>query len=245
MIKLFEDFKDIEAICEKYGIENYTINGDVVDVDGDVDLSHKFLTEFPLKFGVITGYFICIHNMLTTLEGAPISVGGNFNCRFNNLTSLKGCPESISGNFNCNDNNLTSLEGGPQSVDGNFNCSDNQLTSLEHCPRSVCKFFCSDNLLKTLEHSPINISGNFYCGRNKLTSLEGYPKVRGGDLYCSDNPVYVIYRLNPTNEFIELLNEYDVIRGNIIIKGRLEMALEDSFGDKLPNNITFKEYILK
>jgi hypothetical protein len=42
---------DIDSICEKYGITNYTINDDgSIDVDGDVNLSCKNLTKLPLKF---------------------------------------------------------------------------------------------------------------------------------------------------------------------------------------------------
>lgn len=69
-IKLFENFKDIDQICEDYGIENYRINKDgTVDVDSDVNLSHKELMELPLKFGKVTGNFNCNDNLLTTLEG--------------------------------------------------------------------------------------------------------------------------------------------------------------------------------
>ena len=40
-LKLFESFKDIDSICDEYGIKDYTINDDgLVDVDGDVDISY-------------------------------------------------------------------------------------------------------------------------------------------------------------------------------------------------------------
>ena len=39
---LFESFEDIDEICRKYNIINYTINSDgTIDVDGNVDLSDK------------------------------------------------------------------------------------------------------------------------------------------------------------------------------------------------------------
>ena len=51
-IKLFESFNDIDSICKKYNITNYTINSDgSIDVDGDVNLSNRGLTKLPLKFG--------------------------------------------------------------------------------------------------------------------------------------------------------------------------------------------------
>ena len=36
---------------------------------------------------------------------------GDFSCSDNQLTSLEGAPASVGGNFNCSDNQLTSLEG--------------------------------------------------------------------------------------------------------------------------------------
>ena len=55
-IKLFESFEDVESICSKYGISNYTINTDgSIDVDGDVNIDDKKLIKLPLKFGNVTG----------------------------------------------------------------------------------------------------------------------------------------------------------------------------------------------
>jgi hypothetical protein len=55
----------------------------------------------------------------------------NFRCSDNNLTSLVGAPSSVGGYFGCANNKLTSLEGAPSSVSGNFYCSHNKLTSLK------------------------------------------------------------------------------------------------------------------
>ena len=45
-LKLFESFGNIDEICKKYSIENYTINPNgSIDVDGHVDLSDKELTK--------------------------------------------------------------------------------------------------------------------------------------------------------------------------------------------------------
>jgi len=131
--KLFESKSEIDKICKKYGIKNYTIKGDgSVDVDGDVDLSHEDLTELPLKFGKVSGSFWCHHNQLTTLEGSPDSVR-DFLCNNNQLTTLEGCPNSVGGDFSCHNNQLTTLEGCPSSV-GNLWFNNNQLTTLESIP---------------------------------------------------------------------------------------------------------------
>jgi hypothetical protein len=141
--------KNIENICQEWGIQNYTINGDgTVDVNGDVDLSYKKLSKLPLKFGRVTRSFYCFKNELTTLEGCPKVVGGYFDCSNNKLTTLDGCPKEVGGSFDCSHNQLTTLEGCPKEV-GSFDCTHNQLTSLEGCPVKVDGdfFWCYRNPL--------------------------------------------------------------------------------------------------
>jgi hypothetical protein len=120
------------------------------------------------------GVFDCSYKQLTSLEGAPSSVGGDFYCDRNQLTSLEGAPSSVSGNFYCSDNKLTSLEGAPSSVGGDFYCHNNHLTSLEGAPSSVDgDFSCSYNKLVSFKdvHKQIKkIDGGFYCRGNLIKS---------------------------------------------------------------------------
>ena len=98
----------ISLICEKYKIENYTINNDgSIDVNGDVDLSRFELTELPLRFNKVTGNFHCGYNNLTSLKGSPGWVGGYFICSRNELTSLEFSPDYVGGWFGCGMNKLT------------------------------------------------------------------------------------------------------------------------------------------
>jgi hypothetical protein len=98
----------ISLICEKYNITNYTINDDgTIDVVGDVDLYNKGLTELPLTFNKVTGWFDCGGNQLTSLKGCPKWVGGSFYCNHNNLTNLEFSPDYVGIDFWCNNNNLT------------------------------------------------------------------------------------------------------------------------------------------
>jgi len=128
-IKKFNESSSIEAILAKYGIKNYTVRPDgTVDVDGPVYLWNKKLTEIPVKFGKVSGYFWCSNNQLTSLEGDPAMVEGDFWCDNNKLTSLEGAPDRVGGYFSCSNNKLTSLEGAPSRVEGDFNCSNNKLT---------------------------------------------------------------------------------------------------------------------
>ena len=204
--------RDIDLICKKYGIENYTINEDgTVDVDGDVSLYDKGLTELPLKFGKVSGNFYCYYNKLTSLEGAPLEVGGYFSCRNNQLLSLEGSPNKVGVDFSCPNNNLTSLEGSPSSVGGYFHCYNNQLKSLS----GISKY----------------ISVGIYCDTNQLRDVQGIKDGWRGRFLVEGNPVYQIFRLFPSNrwdEVIEYLNEYEVIRdGKVIILQALELVFHE------------------
>ncbi len=139
-LKLFESMTEIEVekICKKYNITNWTINPDgAVDVEGNVDLANKGLRKLPLKFGRVTGYFDCSHNQLTSLEGCPPEIREAFWCYNNQLTSLEGCPREIGGSFWCYNNKLTSLEGCPREIGGIFICYNNNLTSLKGAPEYI------------------------------------------------------------------------------------------------------------
>ena len=196
----------VEEICKKFGIENYTINSDgSIDVDGDVFIYDKGVTELPLKFGSVTGYFYCPFNQLTSLSGSPKSVGGDFRCYDNKLTDLKGSPESVGGGFYCYDNQLTDLKGSPKSVGGNFYCCNNQLTTLSGSPKSV--------------------GGDFDYSDNKLTSLEGSPESVGGDFYCYNNPISSI-STKMDKDFIRSFNTFKVLNDGIVNLKRLKYVME-------------------
>ena len=163
----------------------------LVDITGDFWLYKGDLTDFKgVRFGNVSESFNCSDNSLTSLEGAPQSVGDAFNCSGNSLASLEGAPQSVGGNFYCNNNSLTSLEGGPQTVNGFYNCSRNSLTTLRGAPQEVGgDFYCSHNSLTTLEGAPQWVGGYFDCRYNSLTSLKGGPKRVGSGFNCEDNPL--------------------------------------------------------
>ena len=103
-IKVFEEFESIDSLCQKYEIENYAVVDGLVNVDGDVYLRDKSLTKIPIKFGRVSDSFYCHGNQLSSLEGAPNSVGGNFNCSNNQLASLEGAPQTVGRDFYCHNN---------------------------------------------------------------------------------------------------------------------------------------------
>ena len=136
-LKLFESFNksEIDKICRKYDIRNYTINTDgSIDVNGDdtllyggVGLGIMDLKKLPLKFNKVDGWFNCNFNMMKSLEGSPIEVNGDFNCVGNELTSFKFAPRIIRGDFYCSSNYIKTFEYFPKFVKGDFYCIGNRI----------------------------------------------------------------------------------------------------------------------
>ncbi|MCK9476324.1 MAG: hypothetical protein M0R46_10410 [Candidatus Muirbacterium halophilum] len=231
---------EIEAICEKYNITNYTINEDgSIDVDGDVYLYKQKLKVLPLKFRNVIGNFRCTFNKLTSLKGSPQYIGGWLECNDNQLTSLVGCPQYIGGGFYCTSNQLTSLEGAPQSIGGDFYCYDNQLTSLVGCPQIIGgDFECSDNKLTSLEGAPKRVGGIFWCNSNNLKNIDYLPKYYKV-LSIFNNPISEIIDLFTTsNEYERISNREDkdlimdfidreIIQQDILLVNRLVEFLDD------------------
>ena len=121
----------INEICQKYDIENYTINEDgSIDVDGDVDLYKCELTELPLNFNKVNGDFDCSYNFLTTLKGSPKYVSGEFGCNHNDLTSLEYSPEYVGDDFDCRENKIRDLYGISDNIDGKLYILDNPIDSI-------------------------------------------------------------------------------------------------------------------
>jgi hypothetical protein len=171
------DANQIKKVVKQY----FKISGQVsiqpdgvVDVQGDVELKRQ-IKQLPVQFGHVEGHFNCSHNLLTSLQGAPVHVEGSFQCYANKLTSLQGAPVHVEGSFYCYNNKLTSLKGAPDHVEGDFNCGNNLLTSLQGAPRHV--------------------GADFICQHNNLTSLQGAPEYVGDEFWCTWNPQLPVLRL--------------------------------------------------
>jgi len=211
---------EVIEVCEKYEIENYTINDDLsIDVDGDVHLYSKNLEYLPLRFSYVSGDFSCHHNKLKTLKGGPQTVDGYFYCFNNNLESLEGCPQTVGGRFNCFENELKTLEGSPQTVNGDFNCFNNKLESLEGSPQTV--------------------GGHFNCSFNKLTDLEYFPEVNGSVIIYGNIVNLLVYTFveNANTFLIENANafliedfvDYEIVRnGDTVMLDRLQTFIRDN-----------------
>jgi hypothetical protein len=111
-------------------------------VAGDIDLAGRNLRQLPdLTSVIVNGNFFCNNNQLSSLKGAPTSVGGSFICDDNRLTSLEHAPTSVGGDFFCRHNELTSLKGATPAVGGSFICGHNQLADLDGSPTKFKKLY--------------------------------------------------------------------------------------------------------
>lgn len=81
------------------------VNG-VINVEGDLNLSDRGITELPGKFGKVTGHCLLSGNKLKSLKGCPEVVGGGFYCYNNKLVSLEGCPKEVGGDFSSGHNTV-------------------------------------------------------------------------------------------------------------------------------------------
>ena len=173
------DMEGDKAEIIKWIRDNFSVSGRltitkdfVVDCSGSVDVKNESITSLTngkFKWGKINMNFGCSYcDNLTSLEGAPKSVGRDFDCsNCTKLKSLEGAPEEVGGDFYCGYCvKLETLEGAPKSVGGGFYC--------ESCIN-----------LKSLKGAPEKVEGVFNCNYcDKLTSLKGASKNVSGNFEC-------------------------------------------------------------
>jgi hypothetical protein len=99
----------------------YTINDDLsVDTEHSVIVRNRGRSFFPngklpIKFGTVGGDFDVVNTGLTTLVGAPHTVGDTFMCSANKLTTLEHGPQKVRYGYVIGTNPLINLEGFPTS----------------------------------------------------------------------------------------------------------------------------------
>ena len=78
-----------------------------------------------------------MNSILSVMGKQPEHIDGHFSCSDKKITSLEGAPSSVGFYFNCSYNNLASLEGAPSSIGGNLSCFNNKLTSLHNIHKQI------------------------------------------------------------------------------------------------------------
>lgn len=238
MIKKFKQFdSEVEKICRRYRIRNWNLNSDtnLVDVDGNVNLTNKGLNKIPLRFGKITGDFLINgNNGITSLEGSPNYVGGSFDCSCCRISTLVGSPRMVGSDFKIHQNNLTNFIGCPDDIGFNSDlkgiyCMNNQINTFKGIP---------ENLLDGIE---------FNChGGNpiwEIVEIFGYwvTMVIPNGTQPIKQTVFEVENY----DFIDLINDLNVIQndGRSIVLDRLEEVFH-ILGRDLPKDLTFKNYTL-
>ncbi len=265
---LFKTKEEISQWLKSRGINRFTILpseqfGYIVDVGQSVILSwmenQEKITNFPIKFNIVYGDFICNNNSLVSLEGSPYEVKGDFDCRSNNLSDLIGSPVIVRGQFNFSHNVVVSLQGGPVEVGGDYTGAFNLLTDLVGAPKQINgEFNVYNNLLTSLKGSPQKIGRSFGLYRNKLKNLEGCPEVINEFLDCSFNELdsflylpkdvgrAILWASNPELEakhpyceYLEEIQEYQKIEA-LALKEKADITAElmPSSGDLIENQKT-------
>ena len=86
----------IQDLVDRFNL--YQDSNGLWNCDGSVKLNSTGFARLPLRFGVVKGDFNCVDNKLTTLEGAPQSVGGVFRCD-GNTVSVEELKQTVSRTY--------------------------------------------------------------------------------------------------------------------------------------------------
>ena len=106
----------------------------VVSTTGDVQFTGG-QKKLPVRFGEVRGTFKVTQRKLTTLVGAPHTVGIQFICWGNQITSFEGAPVKVGFEVYARDCQLTNLKGAPACTQ--LFVQNNPLQSLEGMPDNL------------------------------------------------------------------------------------------------------------
>ena len=177
----FKDPRFLEAV-----LNNYDIEGNSIDRDGDGQISEKeaMLVETlfigggdirnleEIKYFTALTYLDC-SNQLTSLDVSNNTALTDLSCGSNQLTSLDLSNNTALMYLNCRYNQLTSLDLSNNTALTYLDCYNNQLTSLDVSNNTaLTKLYCSDNQLTSLDVSNNTALTYLYCYNNQLTSLD-------------------------------------------------------------------------
>ena len=166
----------------------------------------------PLKFGKVTGYFLCNHNKLTTLKGSPEYVGGDFTCKCNVLTSLLGAPKHVEGYFDCTSNLLSNLIGSPNYVGGDIHCKRNRLTSIIGLKTEIGGVLSTTDTFEIIYNifkNHLEYINNFY-DYNIISNIHAFKPTLNMKRFEKFIDLYDLNELSE-DQLIELKKNYNII----------------------------------
>lgn len=191
------DTQKITKWLDDHKIQNFSIQADgSVNVGDDKTKAHVRLVHYdkdklPVKFGVVTGDFICSIGELTTMENGPTETGGDCMVDHCRLESFAHMPVKVGGNCMVSGNeNISSLEGLPREIGAG---AKGGSLYLEHLPKittlhNIHKVVRLLNGELHLNSTPIksNILGVMMIrGLTKIDGLQGGPLQKAQEIINS------------------------------------------------------------
>lgn len=234
------DVEDIRSKAEeffrKYKVDfengaSWNVVDNKVNVDGDIDLSNRGITELPFKFGEIIGNFDISNNNLTDLKNSPDTVSFSFDCSNNKFRNLDNAPESVSL-FICRENNIENLKSNTlKEIYGCLVCSNCNLKSLDgiqdlvNVPLDISagnnNIENIDPLLKVHCEHENNVSIEIYLNGNNIRELTDLPRY-ASRIDLRDNPLEKISNIHLTETKFDDLRRETVPKTFIHINGDIE-----------------------
>lgn len=215
--------EDIIAWLSSVEIEDYKINEDLtVDVNRSVFLNRKNLTEIPIQFGIVHGYFSISENKLLSLLGCPRKVFGAFCAESNELISLNGGPTYVEGDYIVDNNKLDCLLGVANTIYNNLSVSNNPLLNLKglqsvNIGRSLnISKIMNDDFILDISELPKSVKNEiifFYekdAGMKKINLLK--------NLYTDNG--YVKVSLNNLISIMKMEKDYDELSDTFLLKNK-------------------------
>lgn len=185
----------------------------------------KSLDGFP---HTVDGEFQLVNCQTTSLVGGPQFVGGSFDIqRLPFLTSLEGAPKTIGDGLWIYRCPITSLKGCPEVINREVYINDTKIKNMIGGPKVVNgEVYLTSQSLESLEGAPQYISGNFRIHEGPIPQLWDPTPLRdvqiGGQLIIetSYTPLYHICRFFESNcnyDWYDNMREsldYNWIRGD-------------------------------
>ncbi len=136
--KSWADLSDMSSNGQAVKKELTTLKG-IPEKMAYLDVRQNFLTSLKFAPKIVDKTVDLSYNKkLSSLVGAPESVGLHFIALQCGFKTLEGCPREVTADFVVSQNTqLHTLEGGPVKVGGSYNCAATGIKTLEFIAREI------------------------------------------------------------------------------------------------------------
>lgn len=219
---IFKNIVDIKKWLHDFDIKYYVINDDLtVDVKVSVDLSFLDLTNIPIKFRNISGYFYCNDNQLTDFSFMPDIIASHCNIGYNKVNTINYLPKTIGGDLFFNDMDLNEIDLSNTIVRGDIIGMNNKLDKIKFnnnqeinvlnlknnnfkntlfleniklIPSST--LYLSENKIEELDYLDVDYIRYLDCSHNNIKNLKTMPKIIQDEFNCSYNKLENLFNIS-------------------------------------------------